>query len=378
MSGDGAGDRSAARRGVDPERAGLAGIGAEQDVAPGSSGHGDELEAPGPYDVWDRTPAAHGDLLGGTTYYDRPVLKEPVWIWAVPAYFHVGGAAGAAALLGAVAQPNGGLDRLVGRCRWIAAAGTTVGTGLLVADLGRPERFLNMLRVLRPTSPMSVGSWILAATSGAATVAALAHRRDGWVGALGDLAGATAGLLGAPLAGYTAVLVTNTAVPAWQSARRSLPLMFQASGALAASSLLGLGDLDEREERVVRLFAVAGAVGELAMGELVEREVGGSPRSKRPYEEGASGAMWRAAKVATAASLLTWLLPGRSRGKRVAAGALGTVGTLLVRFAVWQVGKASARDPRATFTQQRAGRGAAEVTGRAAVVGPGGRRATDR
>src|SRR5438874_11336372 len=84
------------------------------------------------------------------SYYDRPVLKEPVWKWYVPAYFYVGGAAGAAATLGAAAQlaDRRGLAGLIRRCRWIAAAGGAVGTGLLVVDLGRPERFLNMLRVV--------------------------------------------------------------------------------------------------------------------------------------------------------------------------------------------------------------------------------------
>src|SRR5918912_3378961 len=97
----------------------------------------------------------------GATYYDRPVLKEPVWIWAVPAYFYVGGVAGAAATLGAVTalSRDDDLEVLARRCRALAAGGTVAGSALLVYDLGRPERFLNMLRVFRPSSPLNVGSW---------------------------------------------------------------------------------------------------------------------------------------------------------------------------------------------------------------------------
>lgn len=312
----------------------------------------------------------------GPTYYDRPILKEPVWIWSVPAYFAVGGAAGAAAVLGAVAQLRGGLDGLVGRCRWIATAGTTVGTVLLVIDLGRPARFLNMLRVFRPSSPMSIGSWVLAATSGAATVSAFTHRRGGPAGVLGDVAGLGSGALGGPLAGYTAVLVSNTAVPAWQGARRTLPLLFTGSGVAGAASVLQLLDLDDDEVSAVRTFHVAGSLWELAAGEAVEREVGRVERAARPYHEGASGALWKAAKVATGLSLVASLVPGFARWKRGLAGVLGILGALLVRFAVFQAGKVSSRDPRATFASQRAGRGALEVTGTAGVTGPGDERAT--
>ena len=99
------------------------------------------------------------------TYYDRPILKQPVWIWTVPAYFYVGGVAGAALVLGAVAQLTGDseLRRLVGTCRSIGAAGHVIGSALLIYDLGRPSRFFNMLRVFNPKSPLSIGSWILAA-----------------------------------------------------------------------------------------------------------------------------------------------------------------------------------------------------------------------
>lgn len=306
----------------------------------------------------------------GPTYYDRPAIKEPVWIWSVPAYFYVGGSAGAAALLGAIATGTRDLDDVERYCRWTAATGTTLGTGFLIIDLGRPERFLNMLRVFRPTSPMSIGSWLLAATSGAAVVAAAAQRREGVVGALGDLAGVAAGVLGAPLAGYTGVLVANTAVPAWQGARKTLPLLFTASGVAGAASLLELLPLGSRGAATVRWYGAIGAAGELAAGEALTREVGEVEGADAPYHDGVSGTLWRVAKGATAASLLLRLLPGGGRRRRFLSGLLGTVGAIALRFSVFHAGQRSSRDPRATFRQQRAGYGATEVTGAPAVTGP--------
>ena len=97
-----------------------------------------------------------------TGYYGIPLLKEPAWTWEIPPYFFVGGAAGSAAVLGAVARWTGRDLKLARDCRYIAAAGTALSSALLISDLGRPARFLAMLRVFKPQSPMSVGAWTLA------------------------------------------------------------------------------------------------------------------------------------------------------------------------------------------------------------------------
>lgn len=334
-------------RHLDPDLAGLTGEAAGQQREP------DQPGAPSA-----RGPAEPTDA--GTTYYDRPVVKEPVWIWTVPAYFHVGGVLAGSALLGAVAQlvDRRGLAALVRRCRDVAAVGGAVGTGLLVADLGRPGRFLNMLRVFRPTSAMSVGSWTLAAASGATAFSALAPRvlpgRTG--GALGDTAGLAAGALAPLLGTYTAVLVGDTAVPVWRATRRELPLLFGASATTAAVSTLELFDLDEREAAVTRRLGITAKVAELAAGEAVERAAGRVERVGRPLHEGVSGDLWKAGKALTLSSLVASLLPvPRSwrRLRRVVSGILGTLASLSLRFAVFHAGKASARDPRATFDQQR-------------------------
>jgi formate-dependent nitrite reductase membrane component NrfD len=218
---------------------------------------------------------------------------------------------------------------------------------------------------------MSVGSWVLAAIAPAAGVAALTSERDGVLGVLGDAAGIAAGGLGVPLAGYTAVLLSNTAVPAWQATRRSLPALFMSSGMTTAAGLLGMLDLNEREERVVRRFAIAGRAADLVAARMVEHEADRVEAVGKPLHEGLSGTLWKASEALTAASLALSVLPGRrSRLRRVAEGALGAAGSLAMRFAVFHAGKASSRDPRATFHQQRAGFGGAEATGRRAVSAP--------
>src|SRR5439155_516552 len=175
-------------RNVDPSLGVLEGEGAEQATP------SDRVVTKGgpPLEVWDRMPSSDGGGRDDPTYFDRPVLKRPVWKWYVPAYFAVGGAAGAAGLR---------------------------------------------------------------------------------------------------LAGYTAVLVANTAVPVWQGARRTAPPVFVASAMSAAASLLQLMKLTDREERIVRRFAVMGAAADLASEFALEREAGRVERVARSLPEGRSGAL---------------------------------------------------------------------------------------
>lgn len=298
------------------------------------------------------------------TYYDRPMLKSPVWKPYIPLYYYVGGAAGASLVLGAAAQLDGShaLDDFVRRCHWIGIAGSSLGGLLLVADLGRPERFLAMLRVFRPTSPMNMGAWILAAAPSAAITAGLFARTSGVWGDIGEVAGYSAGVFGAMLATYTGVLLANSAVPLWQETRGILPVLFGASAMASSASIFDLLFDDPRAHRVTYLFGLAGRTAELAAGIVMERRASRVPSIALPLRSGLTGFAWKTATVLTAASLVAMLLPSQTRRKRVIAGVLGTAGSLTLRFAVHYAGARSAREPLASFHQQRAGHGAAELS----------------
>lgn len=292
----------------------------------------------------------------GPTYYDQPAIKEPVWIWSVPAYLYTGGVASGTALLAVAAQvvDRDGHDALVRRCRDVSLASAVLSTGFLIHDLGRPARFLNMLRVFRPSSAMSVGSWILAAFSAGSAAAAVLPRLG--LRRLGDVGGLGAGMLAPALGTYTAVLLADTAVPVWQSTRRELPALFGASGLASSAALVELlGPDDERSQAIAHRLGIVAKAAELVAAQAVLRRADEIESVGRPLHQGASAAMWRAAGATTAASLALTLLPGRNgrRWRRRLAGLLGSVGAITIRFAIFQAGKASARDPRATFDQQR-------------------------
>jgi hypothetical protein len=232
-----------------------------------------------------------------------------------------------------------------------------------------------MLRVFRPSSPLNVGSWVLASAAPLTAASAILSRAEGLFGEVGDAAGYAAGAVGLPLAGYTSVLLSTTAVPVWSEIRRSLPWQFVASAVTGAASLLQLMKLNPREESIVRRFAVAGAAADLAAGRAIDRDADRVAGVADPLHEGRAGSLLRAAKAMTAGSLAINLLPGRARWKRTVAGVMGVLGSAATKFGVFFAGQPSARDPRATFRQQRAGHGAAEVTGRSAVTGPNERSA---
>jgi formate-dependent nitrite reductase membrane component NrfD len=240
---------------------------------------------------------------------------------------------------------------LVIKTRWISTAGALISTGFLIHDLGRPERFLNMLRVFKVTSPMSMGSWILSAFSSAAGAAAVLPFGPRLFRPLAGVFGVVAGLLGLPLAAYTGVLLVQTAVPLWKNHLWSVLAL--CSGTAAAGSLMELLPLNVKEVRAVEMFGLIGKVGEVIVATSIEREAARVERVARPLHDGFTGFLWQSTKVLTVVSAMVSLSPGHSRKKRVVAGILGTAAGVCVRFAYFLAGKRSARDPRATFEQQR-------------------------
>ncbi|TMM16667.1 MAG: polysulfide reductase [Actinobacteria bacterium] len=282
-----------------------------------------------------------------TSYYGRPVIKAPVWKWAVPAYMFAGGMAGASSVLatGARLAANPALAR---RARWTASVAIAAGAALLVEDLGRPERFRNMLRVAKPTSPMSMGSWLLTVYGPAAALAA-AGDLLGLPRALTRLADWLAAAAGPVVATYTAVLVSDTAVPAWYGARRELPFVFAGAAATAAGGA-ALVTTTPMHVRPARAFALLGAATELGASQLARRRLG---EVGEVYRQGRAGALDRLATLLTGVGgVVTWLW-GRRRIGAAVGGASLVAGSLAKRFAVLEAGIQSANDPKYTIGPQR-------------------------
>jgi hypothetical protein len=283
------------------------------------------------------------------SYYGRPVIKEPAWTLEVPWYFFAGGMAGAAAPL-AVAARMAGNERLARGAVTVAAAGVAVGTPLLVSDLGRPERFHHMLRVIKPTSPMSMGSWVLAAMGPAAVGAAVSDRL-GILPGLGRAAEVVSGLLGPVLCTYTGVLVANTAVPVWHEAGRELPLVF-AGSAMASAGAASTVLTPAADAGPARRLAVVGALVELGAAATMEQRLG---ELAEPYHQGPAGRYAKLARGCTALGAATMAVAGtRRRWAAVAGSGLLLAGSALERLAVYKAGFQSARDPRYVVKPQRA------------------------
>ncbi len=292
-----------------------------------------------------------------TSYYGRPVIKEPVWrVPDVPGYLFLGGLAGASSVLAAGSQLSG--YRELAKVAKVGALGAISLSALaLVHDLGRPGRFANMLRVFKPSSPMSVGSWLLAGYGPVAGAAAVSEV-TGILPKAGTAATLGAGLLGPAIATYTAALLCDTAVPAWHAGYREMPYVFAGSAASAAG---GLGLLATRpaDAEPARNLAVFGAAVELnAKRQLIRRLAGSEGQSlAEPYEAGTTGAVLRLAEFLTAGALAGAVLGRRSRAVSVLAGASLVAASAMTRFGIFEAGMASARDPKYTIVPQRRRRG---------------------
>jgi formate-dependent nitrite reductase membrane component NrfD len=282
----------------------------------------------------------------GTGYYGLPLLKKPTWTWEVPVYFFVGGAAGAVAVIGAVARLAGRDGRLSRDARWIAAAGGAVSGALLTSDLGRPERFIYMLRVFKRQSPMSVGAWILtlfSLGSGAAVAAQAAGRASRGrvrLQPLADAGDAIAAVAGLGMCTYTGVLIGATVVPVWNRHAALLPLHF---GASALASGVAVLELRGHRDPALRPLGLLAAAAETAVGGYIEAS---ADEASAPLREGPSGWLTRlGGALAGPVPLLLRAVPGRSPRLRAAAALLTLAGTLVTRIAWIRAGAVSASDP---------------------------------
>jgi len=277
-----------------------------------------------------------------------PVMKPPVWTWEVPLYFWTGGIASGSAFV-ALACDLAGDHRSARIARLVALGAFGPSPVLLVMDLGRPSRFLNMLRIFKPRSPMSMGAWALTlfGNLAAAAVGADLLGRERAARALG---GATA-LLGGYLGSYTGVLLAATAVPVWARSRLFLGPIFvataAATGAAACRLVLVATGLPEGHPTREALGRVeAGAMGaELALSVLNERNLGPLAQG---LERGRSGRLFTTAKWTVRAGLASRLW--RDRGGPAWLHHLASVAYLaaglMFRYAWVGAGPPSARDDR--------------------------------
>jgi formate-dependent nitrite reductase membrane component NrfD len=282
------------------------------------------------------------------SYYGRPVIKAPSWeARDIAGYFFLGGLAGAGSVIAAGAHLTG-RPRTATAMKVSSLTAVSLSAAALVHDLGRPARFANMLRVIKPTSPMSVGSWLLAAygpAAGAAAVSAVTGRLPR-IGALGTGAAA---LLGPAVASYTGVLAADTAVPAWHGAHRELPYLFAAS-ATAAAAGMALAVAPAGENAPARSAATLAALADTAVSKAAERRLG---MVAETWRQGRAGVLLRLAQVLTVSGALGGAALGRRRPAAIASGLALLAGSACTRFGVFAAGMASAEDPRYTVQPQR-------------------------
>lgn len=284
-----------------------------------------------------------------TSYYGRPILKPPTWSATdIAGYIFAGGLAGASSMLAAGAQ-HSGRPALERRTKLTALAAISVSAGALIHDLGRPERFINMLRVAKRTSPMSMGSWILA-TYGPLAGASAASNLLNLQPRAGRACGVGAAIAGSAVATYTAVLIADTAVPTWHDAHQLLPFVFAGSAAASAGGVAA-ALAPVAEAGPARRMAVAGAALETGATLLMERS---GELSAETLQRGRAGTLMRLSKACTVGGAAGLALGGsRSRLVSVVCGLAVATGSALLRFGIFEAGLASTTDPKYVVVPQR-------------------------
>jgi hypothetical protein len=291
---------------------------------------------------------------GTESYYGLPVLKAPTWTWEVPLYFFFGGIAGVSACIAFFAHLFHADPALVRMCLWMGLIGAAICPMLLIMDLGRPSRFLNMLRVFKLQSAMSLGAWILVAFSGCMFFAVLSFELSlrGFATSfltpvlwLAEGSGAVMGLL---LASYTGVLIGATAIPVWSENRKLLPAHFLTSGLGCSAGILELAGF---------LIPATQFIGFVASG--IETLVGGIIEARRdavnrPLHHGRSGWTMRVGGVLEGpVALVVRIFWGSTPVGREVAAICFLIGALISRYAWIWAGHASGQDTETLFQLQR-------------------------
>ncbi len=298
------------------------------------------------------------DVAGGPIprkpgYYGQAVVKPPVWTWQIPIYFFVGGLGGMSAVIALAAAIFHHVD-LARAAMWLAAIGVVLSPILLILDLGRPRLFINMLRVFKHQSAMSMGVWILT-FFGACVVPGLIalelHTIHLFTGAMDQLVRTAAGVLifgsaffGTLLATYTGVLIGATAIPAWFLHRVLLPIHFGTAGLGSAAAVLEL--LGHRIPALNFLgFYAAGVESALLVWLTIDKH----GAADRAIHEHSSGWLIRIGEILSGP--LALLL--RLFGFVPFAAFSFLIGALVSRFGWIAVGKVSGSDPESVFAAER-------------------------
>jgi len=283
-----------------------------------------------------------------------PFIHAPVWSWEVPLYFWVGGMASGAAFV-ALACDVAGDHRSGAIARKVALGVVATAPVLLIGDLGRPERFLNMMRIFKPRSPMNVGAWCLVAFSGSGALAVgcdLAGRPKA-----ARAVGALTSLLGSYLGSYTGVLLACTAVPVWARSRVILGPAFvataTATGAAATRLVLVASGLPPGHptRRALGTLETASMLTELSLSAIGERRLGETAEALR---RGRPGIFFRSAKSLVMLGLSLRVLARRTGGREhELASVMYLAGGLAFRYAWVYAGQASGADDAAVAAMGR-------------------------
>jgi hypothetical protein len=311
-------------------------------------------------EAWEKgVVAGRGvDVAGGPIprkpgYYGQPVVKPPVWTWEIGLYFFIGGLGGMSAVIASGAVLFHHLD-LARAAMWLAAVGVILSPILLIMDLGRPRLFINMLRVFKYQSAMSMGAWILS-MFGACVVPGLIalelHAHQVFGGTIDQLMRIAAGLLifgsaffGTLLATYTGVLIGATAIPAWFLHRVLLPIHFGTAGLGSAAGLLELFG-----HRIAALNALGYYAAAVESALLIWLSVDKHGAADRAIHEHGSGWLIRIAEILTGPLALVLRL-----FSLVPFAAISfLIGALVSRFGWIAVGKVSGSDPESVFAAER-------------------------
>ena len=175
-----------------------------------------------PQDASTKPPLSERGAQSG--YANMPVTKVPGWHGIIAWDALLNGMATGLFLAAAVSElaAPAVFMRVAKVAYPVALVLLLVDLGLLVLDLGDPLRFHHMLRVFKPSSPMSLGTWCLTIFSlpltAAAALSVLAELR--WDFEWARLLAVVVGLLpGFASAAYKGVLLSTNAQPGWKDAR---------------------------------------------------------------------------------------------------------------------------------------------------------------